>query len=206
MKKHLASLFVLLFTLPALAQIPVTFGPMAGLNLSLNKIKEGSYDAQAQGGFLAGAFVRVNIKNFYIQPEVYYANSVSTVKSTAGSLDVKQKIKAGSVDVNALVGMKLVNLKIINVRALLGPQFSFNASKSVDNFNHSTLKNPDLSGSYVSGLFGVGVDIANITVDLRYRLGFGDYGTVDFSRVSSTLGSTKINNNAFLATIGFKIL
>src|SRR5438309_1328194 len=82
---------------------PFTFGPMVGAGLTIPSTNINSSTVKPNGSFIGGAFARVSIKRFYIQPEVYYTNKVANFSyGDSSGYNVDAKVKTGNVTVNAL--------------------------------------------------------------------------------------------------------
>ncbi len=178
--------------------IPFTFGPMVGAGLTIPSSNINSSTVKPNGSFIGGAFARISIKRFYIQPEVYYTNKVANFsygKDSSG-YDINEKVKTGNINVNALLGVKLLKLtSLFNVRAFVGPSTSLIIAKSAYTAGVKD-SNPNISKSAFNVQAGIGVDIGNITIDARYEKSFTDINN----------GPENLKIDSVLLTVGFKIL
>jgi hypothetical protein len=99
------------------------------------------------------------------------------------------------VDVPALIGIKIINQKALNLRILAGPEFSFLTSKSVNGklFSESNLKN-----SFFGWQYGVGVDFLFLTLDIRKE---------SFSNNLYSIPNVDLNskNGTFIISLGVKL-
>jgi hypothetical protein len=179
-------------------------GIKGGVNLSSVKVASLSTNLENKTGYQLGAFARIG-RTIFIQPEVYFTAkeaNIDVLNSLTTNLPVvgfSQK----SVDVPLLVGVKLGPLRV-----LAGPVASYVVSAST---------NPDAAlKSYFSGTSqdiinrssfsyqaGIGFDILNLSLDLRYE------GAT--SELKNTLAVPSGFNYSqkpsyYQATIGFRIL
>jgi hypothetical protein len=195
--KKISILIVALCALYINTYAQFTFGPMVGAGLAIPSSNINSSTVKFNGSFIGGAFARISIKRFYIQPEVYYTNKVANFTSNVSpGYDVDAKVKTGNVNVNALLGVKLLKLtSLFNVRAFVGPSTSMIVAKSLYE-NGNKVSNSGVSKSSFNIQAGVGIDIGNVTIDARYEKGF----------TNLTSGSDNLKINSVLVTVGFKIL
>lgn len=159
-----------------------TVGPKIGIHHSNFLSKDHSFGKDGIQGYQAGAFVRLGIFKTYIQPEVYYNfKSTSLViddNPASGATDFSGRLKFNNLDVPLLLGAKLLDAKVFNIRVYAGPMVSFllKDENSVKNYNP---ENYDFKNKIWGGQAGIGVDIGNITLDFRYQS--------KLSRISSLL-------------------
>ncbi len=189
--KTFAVLCIFLTTaLAARAQSPLNFGIKAGFNSSKITTDEGNFDENSITNFVAGAFARVNVESFYFQPEAYFSSRGGELKDvTVNSFDMK------TVDVPLLLGYKIVNKGLVNLRVNTGPVLSFVTSKDVD-ATASVFETGKLKDSIFGWQYGVGLDLLFFSLDLRMENSFGD--------IYSGHGDEK--SKMFLVTLGFFLL
>jgi hypothetical protein len=190
--KKLAIFFVLTaFALAGNSQGVFNAGLKAGMNTSKLSSNVNDYTPQTINNYSFGAFARVNLGRLYIQPEAYYNSKGGEyidkiTPSTINSFDLK------TVDVPALLGLKIIDQKAFNIRILGGPVFSFLTDKSVKGqFTSDQLKN-----SFFGWQYGAGVDFLFLTFDARmesYSNNFLD--TPDFNS----------KNGTFVLSLGIKL-
>jgi len=150
-----------------------SFGPRVGvsqatMNVSstINNFKyekgKGSY------GFHAGAFARISLFGFYIQPELLFTSTTGQIQvtNTNGTVDEIQKYNFNRVDVPIMIGYRFV--KILRLNA--GPVASFNVSTKGKT---ATGLGNEIADSYKKATFGfqagVGVDLWKLVIDLKYE-------------------------------------
>ncbi len=200
MKKIALVVLLCVLFINAQAQKPFTFGPMVGSGFNIAKADLSGVSAKANGNFLGGAFARISIKRFYIQPELYYSNKVAnltlpTISLTTGQ-EVKQQYKTGNFNVNALVGVKLLKLSgLFNLRVFAGPSTSLIVAKKMYYDGAKSSLNNLKSQSY-NIQAGLGIDVTKLTLDVRYEQGLSDITTTP----------DKLKINSVMVVVGFKIL
>lgn len=189
MKKIILFFVVCLVSMSLRAQLPFDFGLKVGYNSS--KISTDlDYIENNVNKFLAGAFLRVNISKLYVQPEAYFCTKGGDLSnvSGSGSFDLK------TLDVPVLLGYKIIDQKIVNLRLHSGPVFSFKINGDVDGING--IKNYNLRENCFAWQFGAGIDILFLTIDARYEKGLR----------SVVSNSVDAKNNMFLVSLGIKLL
>ncbi len=188
MRKIILVATICLFSTTLFAQLlssPVSLGIHAGLvntkpniddHSSVSAIKE-----KADKGMMLGAFLRLNLKKWYLQPELNY------VARKTESPEIKTK----SLDVPILLGYKIIKLPAFNIRAFAGPVASFNIDDNVKTAFSEAIDS-DFKGAVWNGKFGAGIDVWKLTLDLDYEVGFSD--------VAEQLKQNMVN-----LTVGFKL-
>lgn len=195
---------------------PFTFGVQLGINSTQTKFNESSFDAQSIVAFRGGLFARVTLKKFLIQPEVHlsmqrskYSFELNVANANSTKTLIEQDLKSTNLEVPLMLGYQPVNVKLFKLRLSAGPVASFKLSeaRSIKSAYESDpivkasmegIKNNAVVQSAVwSGAVGLGIDIANITVDARYVLGLSSFEKT--ANASSKL-------NYITATVGFKFL
>lgn len=212
MKKLVLSLLLLCSVTFAYSQLP-NFGIKLGYNSSMS-INDLSYNGQDFkddffGNMHFGVFGRINLKKFYIQPELLYCMQTKNYTVTAsndgseGSMRYDYKMRA--IDIPILAGYKILDLKLINLRAFAGPKFRLDAGSSLKlkelDFDLDDLK--DAKKSAKVGLeAGIGLDALMFTFDIRYNL-VGNLAEATWKDAGSTIKG--IPSSTFLFTLGWKI-
>ena len=169
MKKSLLTLICFIAAISfAQAQLLPTFklGIKGGLGFSSLSSEGKFFNSDTKTGFQLGAWGRVGIGGFHVQPEVYYASKKAGIKTESGQ-DGDATFK--SMDVPVLLGTK-IGLGPIGARIQAGPVFSFAQDGKVVNISEATSWDKYKKNS--TGIIGgVGVDISSLTIDLRYEHG-----------------------------------
>ncbi|MFA8433318.1 MAG: porin family protein [Marinifilaceae bacterium] len=204
MKKLLLVAIVCLFSGSLFAQVssPINFGFHAGLvstkmdykDASVNNIKE-----ESKNGMMLGAFLRVNLNKWYLQPELNYVKRKSEVGYNVPAFgDVKTDVTTHSLDIPVLLGYKIVKLPMFKLRAFAGPVASFRVGDDLDvKVMGNTLEDvgdADFKNAVWNGKVGAGVDVWKLTLDLDYEFGLTDVSSEFLKK-----------NKMFNVTLGFKL-
>jgi len=197
MKKYLIILVLVLSSTIVFGQF--TIGPKVGYNASKFSTDLDTISSAFKSGFQIGVFVRIG-KKLYFQPEIYYTTQGGVFESNKNNWE--QKVNIGSLDIPALVGFKLINTKIINLRILAGPLASFVVNKSVKDAGGilGPIENADINSVNWAVQVGAGLDVLFMTLDVRYQIGLNNLiKTIENSDINS-------KNSVWVVSLGFKIL
>lgn len=108
MKKIVILAFFSLIGLTTMAQsLPISLGIHGGWNDT--KIKAKHLKVDSHGGYMIGAFARINFGSIYLEPALNFAHKESKV--TAGNIG---KFKYSSIDIPVLVGYHYWNSRSSN--------------------------------------------------------------------------------------------
>jgi hypothetical protein len=210
MKRLTVFTLVLLLILPATAQF--NLGIRAGYNssLSVNNISsvfDGTYNLSSVqnelwNNFQAGVFARVFMKKLYFEPALMYSlekkelnfKDVATGNITFDSIaDIK------TIDIPLILGLKLLDLKLANLRVFAGPKLRFNAGSTpnISNINVSNIT-AEVKKANLGLEIGAGVDVLMFALDFRYNL-IGNMYETKIENVKFDPAST------FQITLGWKL-
>lgn len=161
-------------------------------------------------GYQLGAFVRIGDK-WHLQPEAYLTSKTGTLKYDVASTSVEQKIILNAVDIPILIGVKIFDPPLMNIRLQAGPVASI-VNKKTFNVTLDGVKQADPSEEYKESFndlnwglqFGAGVDVLFLTIDLRYEMGLNNIYTTPDNIPASPFQDIK--NNLFMLSVGWKIL
>lgn len=169
MKKILCTLLALCaVTVAAQAQF-LTGGIKAGVGSSSVSVREvvnnpADYaNKESVTSYHAGAFARLNILGFFIQPEAVFTQTGGRLESTPNATLANRvaDIKFNRLDVPIMAGIRLVNV----IRLQAGPVASTLLSARQDGQSiKSFMENSDWG--YQAG---IGLDIQRLTLDVRYE-------------------------------------
>ena len=219
MKKVIfAAAFLLCFSF---ANAQINFGIKAGYNSSLGgndlgSITNGSYNlnsvkSEYKNGFQAGAFLRLGFNKVYFQPELLYAMgkksyNMSVTDENSNTTTFDKNVTISTVDVPLLLGFKVLDLKLANIRVFAGPKLRFNAGSTLDyknitggGFNTADLQQ-DVKAAQLGLEAGFGVDVLMLSLDFRYQVINDMYQTK-----LKDLTIDKIPANTFVISLGWKI-
>ncbi len=205
-KLKLFLLIIFLFSYNSFSQSTLSLGLKVGFNSSkmTNEFKNVSDIAnQSKTGYLFGVFVRVNLPVIYLQPELYYTKKGGSFQSAtlyANQVYTQQTV-LNTIDIPLLFGIKLINLKVINLRLMAGPVASFiiskNINKQLDGVELSTSLSSEKLKEAIWGIqAGAGIDVLNFSVDVRY-----EWGLNNISEYSEMNTKTRLLN----VSLGLKI-
>lgn len=201
MKKIVFLALISIFTIPAFAQVPgLTLGPKVGATFTKYNADFADLKTEAMNTLHWGAFVRLGNK-VYIQPELLYMNRSGILVDPSQPAG-EQIIRMKSMDIPLLLGVKIVNLELLNARIFAGPVATLVINRDVELKNWDdtlpyTFNNKDLKGAAWALQFGGGVDVLMFTIDLRYEVGMADVSKLSLGELSS---------NVFTISLGWKIL
>jgi len=218
MKKLILAAVFLLTVSFTYAQL--NFGIKAGYNSSLGindlgSVTTGSYNynsvkAELSNGFQAGVFARLGFSKLYFQPELLYTlgkkdYSMSAQDANNNTLPFTKNVTVSTVDLPLLLGYKVLDLKLVNLRVFAGPKLRFNAGSRMDfttpagGYNTSSLQK-DIKAAQLGLEAGFGVDVLMLSLDLRYQVINDMYQT--------KIQDVTIDNipaNTFVISLGWKI-
>ncbi len=198
MKKLILTLAFAVIAVGASAQ--VTLGPRVAListNLDLREEVANVQAGDAEFGFQYGLFVRVKVPviGLYVQPELLFSNSASTITSGAQNVD----LAFNRVDVPIMIGGKIGPLRIN-----AGPSLSFLTSAESDVSGLVTDIKDNYSNTSVGFQAGIGVDILKFVIDLKFEGALGDKFS-DALTVGGNTFSTDERVNQIVLAVGFKL-
>lgn len=197
MKKLLVTAAFLLIASVGFSQF--NLGAKVGANFSKLSTDISETKEAMKPGFDIGLFARLGFGNkFYLQPEVLYSFQSFKTKEDNTGVEISTT-KTHNILIPILVGYKLFDAKLMNVRAYLGPSFGINVGdkqKVADN-NPSVATFNVMS---VSGDIGIGIDIAMIALDVKYSYGFTN------AYKDYIIDNVKGHNSLFSISLGWKFL
>lgn len=139
-------------------------------------------------GYQLGAFTRLSLPMLYIQPEVL----ITGARIKFGHEDDTFSLHFTKLDVPALVGISFLGC----FRAQLGPVFSWLLYAKEEKNNVKK----HYSNVTVGGQAGIGIDLANIIIDLKYERSFSRFG----DKIADN--DTKHGYDLLLLSVGFNML
>jgi hypothetical protein len=193
MKRLIVLAFAIVLLTSVVAQPKLDLGIKGGVNFSKISLNMDDYSSESVTKSHIGVFGRVGWDRVFIQPELYFSGKggdvTSDISSTMASFNYK------TFDVPVLLGFRLIKGKLLDFHVIGGPVFNSITKDDVSggaDFDDSFYKD-----RYTSIQYGVGVDVLFITVDARMENGLGEFYTQE---------GKSAKNNAFMLSVGFKIL
>lgn len=153
-------------------------GLKTGINYAIINAREGQFDYKGVLGYQAGVWARVG-KSIYFQPEVYVGTKSTNVTFVQTGTTISQNgaIKFTTLDVPLLFG-KQIGVSKLNFHFVVGPSLQFNLAENSSVFSQATDPSFYKYRPFITNLqVGGGVDLGNLSVDLRYETGLQDINT-----------------------------
>lgn len=166
MKKFVVLALFSLIGLATMAQsLPINIGIHGGWNNT--KINAKHLKVDSHGGYMIGAFARINLGSLYLEPAVNFAHKESSLQSKDIEYSLG-KFKYNSIDIPVMVGYNILKLPIFKLRGFAGPVASF-VTKNLK-------KGLDTDKMMWNGKIGAGVDVWKVTFDIDYEFGLKKFG------------------------------
>jgi hypothetical protein len=222
MKRFFYLFFVLMFSSIVHAQFEL--GIKAGYNSSLgfnnlSMIGDKTYTidnvkSEMWNNFHAGAFARIFIDKFYLQPEVLYSiqrknYDLLDVVLDGTATDVESYMEINTVQVPLYLGYKLLDLRIARLRMFTGPKFILNAGSSLEYKNITTQQMTsaklaeDFKNSQVDIEFGAGLDVLMFALEAKVNL-IQDVGS-KFKSGDANLKVTGMPTSNFVISLAWNL-
>jgi len=191
-------LFSVLIFLTTITFAQFTVGPKVGLTMSKLTTNLEDVTEEMKTGFQFGAFARFGGK-IYVQPELIFVTKGGIIKEDLTTY----KVNLNTVQIPALIGYRLLNLNVVNLRIMAGPAISFVTNKEI------TLSGEELGdaveGNHIKDAIwslqlGAGIDVLMFTLDVRYEWGLNN--------IWDPLGGEAydMKNNLWNISLGWMIL
>ncbi|NQT76654.1 MAG: PorT family protein [Bacteroidetes bacterium] len=197
-KALLLSAFVFLASI-TFAQF--TIGPKIGFTMSKLNTNFENVKEEAKSGFQFGAFARYGDK-LYVQPELMFVTKGGIIKSET-LLSTKTTVKLSTMQIPVMVGYRLLNLNVVNLRVMGGPAFSFITDKEITLSTGNvteTIEDNNIKDAIWSIQLGAGVDVLMFTLDVRYEWGLNNIYDPQGGE------SRDMKSNLWNVSLGWKIL
>lgn len=172
MRKSLLLATFALVSLIAFSQKDSGFGIKAGLNynqngdLSFSQIQDAGEDliagSDGKVGYHIGLFGKLDFPKIYLKPELVYTKTKSSYDIDGGTNDYD----ISKLDLPVLLGYKIIG----PLHIFAGPAFQYTLNNDLEDLQVEDVKNSFTVGAH----FGVGVNLGNIGVDVRYERGFSE--------------------------------
>lgn len=180
-----------------------SIGPKVGFTTSKLTTDLDSISTDFKSSFQFGAFVRLG-KKIYIQPEINYLTVGGVFANETGLNPFKQEIEMKSIEIPVILGWRILNFGVGNVRILLGPSATIVTDKKITSKEEEgyiqPIKEADIDDLVWGFNLGAGVDVLMFTLDVRYQMGINEVIT-DVQNFSMNS-----RNNMFSVSLGWKIL
>ena len=183
------------------------FGPKIGYNTSKLSIDRSDIKTDLKNSFQFGVFVRLGDK-IYVQPEVNFLTQGGIFKTPeiTSLSPFEQEVNLKTIQIPVLVGYKIIDLKVTNIRVMGGPVASIVTDKNIENKVSgyiAPIKDADLKDMIWSFQFGAGVDVLMFSLDVRYNLGLNKM--IDNVFIEDEEISFKSKTSGFNVSLAWKI-
>ncbi|MFW5657681.1 MAG: porin family protein [Bacteroidota bacterium] len=205
-----ATIILSLTTMELNAQF-LRFGPRIGVSSSKVQVDERftisnqtvTYETgDAKLGFHIGAFGRIQIKSWSIQPELLFTSAGGNILITeegTNETDVRELVY-NKMDIPIMLGKSFDK----NFRIQAGPAFSFLLSDDARNVDLQEEIEQNYNNSTVGYQVGVGLELGDLSIDLKYEGNLSKLGksiTIDNRSLN-----TDLRNNQLILSIGLNLL
>lgn len=213
----------------------LSIGPKVGYQTAKLSYHKADIKSGFAEHFTIGAFARVEIGNFYVQPEVLWFKSSNvfdlsttvTQDTIIGGITIPSgasldfTLKAMNIQVPILIGYKFnVIDDILAIRPQVGPTLNFVipqrtlVNPSIGSAEPTEINNETFDTKSIAfGLQGgLGVDVFNFTLDINYNFGISKVfganiiNNTELGQYINTNNISDAHNNMFMVTLGFKFL
>lgn len=207
MKKILLTTLITAFCFTVFAQVsPINIGVHGGfINTKIDTKSLGNnvanLEESSKGGFMIGAFARINLGKLYLEPALNYTEKKTEVEFSIPTEPqigtVSKELKYATVDIPILLGYKIVKLPMFKVRVFAGPVASFSVDALDIGWSGIETPKPDLDPKKAAWnvKLGAGIDLWKLSLDLDYEKGLTDFKSGDIKAPS-----------IFNVTIGLRII
>ena len=196
MKQLIIITIFLMSSVVLVAQPTFDLGIKAGINNSKVTFRASEYNSESIVKTHFGAFGRLGWGRIYVQPEAYFSSKGGEVFEEGSPSERAGRFDYSNIDIPLLLGVKVINGGMGNVRVMAGPVFSIMTSNKID--GNDLLNKQYYEDNYFGYQYGIGVDVSNFFIDARMEHGGELYKhpTLDIDG----------KNQTFMITVGFKIL
>jgi hypothetical protein len=180
----------------------ISLGPKIGFNTSKLTVDASDISSDLKNSFNFGVFLRVG-KKIYLQPEVNWLTRGGVFKTPSPSSlsPIEQEIDLKTIEIPVLLGWRIINLGIGNIRVMAGPSGSFVVDREIEtNELDNPIKDSDIKDMIWGMNVGAGVDILMFTLDVRYQFGLNEV----IEKVNNFEFNSK--SNVFCVSLGWKII
>ncbi|WP_162418862.1 porin family protein [Cyclobacterium roseum] len=169
-----------------------SIGPKFGVSQGDVHVTDGFQGEDSKMGYHLGAFARINLPIIFLQPEVLYTNTGGSFSDNSFNYDVS----FDRLDIPLMIGVKLGGV----LRLQAGPVASYliNGDMVADNGTRQKIIPPKEEFTY-GYQAGVGVDIGNFLMDLKYE------GALSNSVNTFPQVQTDQRQNQLIVSLGFRL-
>lgn len=209
----------------------IDLGIKAGFQTAKLSYEKANIKSDFANHFTVGLFGRVSAGRLYVQPEVLYFKTSNVFSATVtpednGSLiedaHVNLTLNQMNLQVPVMIGIKVIDLDLITLRAQAGPTANFvlksqtlfdkTYSLNGDQPEEETITNEEFDPKSIAwGVqAGIGVDVLKrFTLDINYSFGLSKmFDTLENTTIGEYFNTDNVNidntrQNLFMVTLGF---
>ena len=210
--KKLSLFFIAFFVITAAYSQDqfLRLGPKVGISSTDISIGDGLQDEEyllesgdAKVGFHVGAFARLSIAGFFVQPEALFTSAGGKIRiDDVNGGELIRDYRLNKIDVPVMIGKKFANL----IRLQVGPTFSLLLNDNADEDISGAVDevNENWKNALIGYQLGIGLDIGNLILDLKYEGNLSKFG--DQISIGGEAFETDMRNNQFILSLGFNLL
>ena len=214
----------------------IAIGPKVGYQTAKLSYQKADIKSSFSNHFTAGLFGRVTLGRLYVQPEVLYFKTSNIFEGHVTGVEsdnlfnlptganVNLTLNQMNLQVPIMVGINILDLDIVTLRAQAGPTANFvlksqtiyDKTYTLDGqqseiANTTTDQNFDTKAISWGVQAGLGVDVLKrITLDINYNFGLSKmFDALNETTLGETFDFSNIDNtkqNTFMVTLGIKLL
>ena len=214
----------------------IAIGPKVGYQTAKLSYQKADIKSSFSNHFTAGLFGRVTLGRLYVQPEVLYFKTSNIFEGHVTGVEsdnlfnlptganVNLTLNQMNLQVPVMVGVNILDLDIVTLRAQAGPTANFvlksqtiyDKTYTLDGQQseiENTTTDQDFDTKAISwGIqAGLGVDVLKrITLDINYNFGLSKmFDALNQTTLGETFDFSNIDNtkqNTFMVTLGIKLL
>ncbi len=154
----------------------VAFGIKGGVNTT-NLSTTNSVTDKSRVGYQAGAYSRISLGKFHLQPELYYTEK--NTKILQSGQQFVNTVSLRSVDLPILFGYSWGG-DAATGRIQTGPLVSFGTGNKQTDNAQQTINGLMVVDQNYAWLLGAGVDVGRLSFDARYEYGFKKMYVTDY--------------------------
>jgi hypothetical protein len=197
LKKYL----IIAFVIPILATFnhvraqEFSIGPKLGISQGNVQVNGNDFSTgDSKLGYHVGLFARLGGSRIYFQPEILYTNTGGEFQTFQGSSTTTFSASFSRADLPIMFGFKM--LEVFRIQA--GPIMSLLLNSELT-ATDSGIALPDYNNATLGYQAGIGVDIANMIIDLKYE---GPLG----KQADSIVGfATDQRQNQLILSLGIRL-
>lgn len=175
---------------------------MVSSRMTISSEQVSTADGEAEIGFQIGGFFRVNIDQFYVEPQLLFSATKSQLvfQDFGGvpNFDPIASFEFNTLDLPIDIGIRFGNLRINT-----GPNLSFLLSGQRSFLNEVEKVTDEYNKLNMFWRFGLGADFDRIMVDLKYEFGPSKTG----ESLSNIIGTEFIpKQRQWIISVGFNLM